>query len=286
MTPSPPADLLRHWDLVPDGMPWRGWTSAVWPVRGPGGQRWALKVPEDRTIATGEAAALRAWAAHPGSSAHVVQLIGEQDGALLLQRLDDAQPLEQHADPAAADQVLAECLAALTGIPAPPGIPALAGEVARMRQSIETHWRESPALVERHLVERALSTLDEFHTDLLETGPGELTLLHYDLHYLNVLRTLPADGARWVAIDPLPHAGLPEIEVVPALRNRFADAGAGGEPERGLRRRLALLAEAAGADAPRAAAIAQAVAVDNLLWLLPREPGHLFVPPYSLLAHW
>jgi len=33
-------------------------------------------------------------------------------------------------------------------------------------------------------------------------------------------------------------------------------------------------------------AIAQAVAVDNLLRLLPREPRHMFVPPYRVISAW
>lgn len=109
-------------------------------------------------------------------------------------------------------------------------------------------------------------------------------LVHYDLHYLNVLRDL-ADR-RWVVIDPLPRAGVPEVEVVPALRNRWGDLVATGDPERAMRRRFDLLTDAAGLDRVLAAMFAQAVAVDNLMWLLPRDPGHLFVAPYTVLSQW
>jgi streptomycin 6-kinase len=108
--------------------------------------------------------------------------------------------------------------------------------------------------------------------------------VHYDLHYLNVLRDL--EDHRWVVIDPLPRAGVPEVEVVPALRNRWEDLVATGDPERAMLRRFDLLTDAAGLDRELASAFAQAVAVDNLLWLMPREPKHMLVAPYTIISRW
>jgi len=70
------------------------------------------------------------------------------------------------------------------------------------------------------------------------------------------------------------------------LRNRWDDAAANQDPDAALRRRVDLVSEIVGMDRELVRAIAQAVAVDNLLWLLPREPRHMFVPPYRVISAW
>ncbi|MER6984049.1 aminoglycoside phosphotransferase family protein, partial [Streptomyces carpinensis] len=50
--------------------------------------------------------------------------------------------------------------------------------------------------------------------------PGD-RLLHWDLHYDNVLA---ADRAPWIAIDPKPLAGDPGFDLMPALHNRYDPA--------------------------------------------------------------
>ncbi len=56
MQAAPQAHLER-WQLRQDGEPWAGWTSRVWPVRGPEGACWVLKVPNAEEPAGGEGAA-------------------------------------------------------------------------------------------------------------------------------------------------------------------------------------------------------------------------------------
>lgn len=84
-------------------------------------------------------------------------------------------------------------------------------------------WTESSA---------ADFALDDAVAELDDRGGWELELVHWDLHYANVLAELPdAGGGRWLAIDPLPRAGFREAEVVAPLRNRWSDAVATGDPD-------------------------------------------------------
>lgn len=285
--PGPPAELLSRWGLSVVGPVRRGHMGSVWPVQGPAGQRWVLKVTDAHHPATGEAAALRAWR---GAGAPVVPVHHATGRCLVLERLDAERDLEQVVDPLAADEALADVLARLAGVAAPPGVPALADELRRMASSIRHQVSAAPGLLDhlpRPLVDRALDTLDERSTHLDGPGSAHLELVHADLHYLNVLAPLGPSVDPWLAIDPLPRAGTREVEVVAPLRNRWADATATGDPGRALRRRRDLLCERAGIDRQGATGIAQAVAVDNVLWA--RREGRLdspFLPPYEVLARW
>lgn len=280
---EPPAALLERWGLTFDGQGWRGYMSRVWAVRGPQAQRWTLKLTDAHHPPTGELAALLVWRSH---RVPVVDVIDAHDGAMLLQRLDGDRTLESHPDADDADRTIGLRLGQLAGLPAPPGTPTLLAEVERQLDAIGDNLATAPDVLPRRQVEQAVATLSDLAADLRDLPDDELTLLHYDLHYLNLLHTLPGDLPDWVVIDPLPKAGTPEVEVVAALRNRFADAQATGDADQALRRRLAVIAEPAGIDRERAGAIAQAVAVDNLLYLVPRNPGSQFVPPYTVLARW
>ncbi len=286
MTRTPgaaPAELLQRWALRLDGSPWIGFMSTVWPVRGPAGERWALKVTDAHHAPTHEAAALAAWAA---AGAPVVGVIAQEGHALLLERLDADRDLARHPDADEADRLLAACLQRLGGVVAPAGVPSQAQEVERQLGSIERNLAHAPQLLDAATVDRARATLTELLADLRALPARQLCLLHDDLHHLNVLHRAGEETGAWVVIDPLPRAGLREVEVVAPLRNRWADVAATGDPDRALRRRLAVVGEPSGLDLERAAAISQAVAVDNLLWLLPREPDSLFVPPYTVLSRW
>lgn len=275
-----PHAFLAHWGLRQDGDSWQGWTSRVWPVRGPRGQSWVIKVPNDDQSPSAEAAALRAWGGSDAARHRVVSLVDEHEGVLVLQRLD-ADICLADSPIAEADQVIAESIVALAGVSPPAHVPDLTDDLDRLRVSIESACSDHPELLPRHIVERALDSLNELAAHV---SASARTLVHYDLPYLNVLRDPRTD--RWVVIDPLPRAGVPEVEVVAALRNRWADLVETGDAERAMRRRFDLLTGTAGLDRERAAAFAQAVAVDNLMWLLPREPQHMFVPPYSMLSRW
>ncbi|HEY8374783.1 MAG TPA: aminoglycoside phosphotransferase family protein [Pseudonocardiaceae bacterium] len=96
----------------------------------------------------------------------------------------------------------------------------------------------------------------------------------------------PLDGAAgpvWRVIHPTPLAGDPPFELLPLLRNRFAEA----DRPALLRRRLDLLAEAAGLDRQRAREWALARAVDDWLWSLTQETGDAeFTGIARCIAEW
>uniref|UniRef100_UPI000D0962A0 aminoglycoside phosphotransferase family protein n=1 Tax=Streptomyces odonnellii TaxID=1417980 RepID=UPI000D0962A0 len=109
-------------------------------------------------------------------------------------------------------RILAELLARLTSVPAPAGLRTLGDAVARMLD-------EAPVLAgalvdegERRLVRDCAAAVREVAAE-----PGD-RLLHWDLHYENVLA---AEREPWLAIDPKPLAGDPGFELLPALVNRF-----------------------------------------------------------------
>src|SRR5690606_10428198 len=79
--------------------------------------------------------------------------------------------------------------------------------------------------------------------------PGD-RLLHWDLHYDNVLA---GEREPWLAIDPKPLAGDPGFDLLPALDNRWDDVVAGGDVRRAVLRRFDLLVEALGLDPARSA---------------------------------
>lgn len=278
--PGVAAELAGRWGLTRDGAPMSGFLSTVWPVRDAAGRRLVLKVGWREPGTDGEVAALRA-APHGA----MVELVADDAdlGALLLQRLDPAHSLEDHPDVDEACGVIGDLVARVSSVPAPRGVRPMAEEVERITASIEEH-RAGSGWLPTAVVDRAVATLADLHAEL--DGREGLPLVHGDCHFLNVLHTLPGEPPAWVAIDPLPVAGRPEWEVVAPLRNRWADALATGDPDRALRRRVDVLCEPAGMDRRLARAVAQAAAVDNLLWLLPRDPEHMFVAPYGVIAHW
>ena len=283
---GPPDGLLARWSARPDGAAVPGWMGRVWPVVGPAGERWVVKVTDAHHPPTAEGTALRAWAvASARARSRVVRLVDEHDGALLLERLGHTH-LSRVPDIDEADAVLADCLSDLAHVPAPPGLSQLADELDRIAASVTEHRGDAPEEVSARRVERALDTLVQARADLARLPTGRHELLHFDLHYDNVLEGPPGSGRKWVVIDPLPHSGTREVEVVAALRNRFADAVASGDPDGHLRRRLDRLAEAGGLDRDLAQALTQAVAVDNVLWLAHRVPDHFLLPAYRVLSHW
>ncbi|MFD3676295.1 aminoglycoside phosphotransferase family protein [Streptomyces sp. NPDC058613] len=87
--------------------------------------------------------------------------------------------------------------------------------------------------------------------------PGD-RLLHWDLHYGNVLGGGAGGREEWLAIDPKPLAGDAGFELLPALVNNFA----AGE----VRWRFDLLAEVVGLDRERARAWTLGRVLQNCLW--------------------
>ncbi len=272
------ARLAAEWSLTPDGLALAGHMGVVWRVHDGNGQAAVLKLGCDPVVLTAEATALDAWA---GSGTSVeVRHRDADSGAVLLERLDVERDLMTVADADEATGVVADLLER-SARPAPAGIPTYAVEAERVRAAIQGHHDVVGDVVPAFDVDAALDTLAEL------AGSPSLRLLHFDAHYLNVLHTLPgAADPGWRLIDPLPHAGPPEIEPIAALRNRFDDAVATGHPERALLRRLDIFVDRLGLDRSLALRTAQAVAVDNLLWLLPERPGHEFVAPYRVMLGW
>ena len=126
------------------------------------------------------------------------------------------------------------------------------------------------------------------HDERAQAG-GPWPAVHGDLHFCNVLHTRsggPDPG--WRVIDPLPSLGPAELDVIAPMRNRWQDAVATGDPERALRRRLDQLVEVAGLDLALARSLCQAVAVDNVSWILLEKPvkQDRFLDPYRVMATW
>jgi len=98
--------------------------------------------------------------------------------------------------------------------------------------------------------------------------PGD-RLLHWDLHYDNVLAPLPGDDrGSWLAIDPKPLAGDPCFELLPALHNRWGDVVATGDVSGAIRRRFDLMTDVASLDRDRARAWTLARVLQNIVWEL------------------
>nr|WP_254715864.1 aminoglycoside phosphotransferase family protein [Actinomadura sp. J1-007] len=110
---------------------------------------------------------------------------------------------------------------------------------------------------ERRLVHVCASAV----ADLLGE-PGD-RLLHWDLHYDNVLA---GEREPWLAIDPEPLAGDPGFDLWPALDGRWDEVEATGDVTRAVLRRFDLLTETVGLDRQRAAGWTLARVLQNTLW--------------------
>ena len=109
--------------------------------------------------------------------------------------------------------------------------------------------------------------------------PIEDRLLHWDLHYFNVLATL--DGSqRWTAIDPKPLSGDSGFELLPALWNRWDDLVESGDVSRALLRRFDLMTEILELDRSRAVGWTLGRVLQNAVWDLVD-----FNEPHILPAH-
>jgi len=269
--------LAERWNLRSDGRPWSGFNSAVWPVRDGDGRSLVLKASRPAWTIEPEVRALRAW---DGQGAVACHAFSVDDNAVLLQRLNGNLSLDAVHDIDAACLAVASVLARLHRASPPTDFRHLAVEAQSLAEEIRRRSRgPSPPQVSERQVAYALDTLESIGPDTADR------LLHNDAHFFNVLATVEGEPG-WRAIDPYPFLGPLEIELVPVLRNRWADAAATGDPDRALRRRVDAMSEIIGGDPATARAYAQAVAVNNLLALLPEEPDHIFVPPYTLIAGW
>lgn len=252
------ADCLDRWTLRVDGAPACGAIALVLPVLLVDGTPAVLKLqPVDEETA-GEPIALRAWGGHGA-----VRLLRHDpdSGAMLLERLDSDRTLAAVPDDLAALRTLSELLARLTAVPAPPGIRRLGDLGAAMLDRLPYALTRVPDPPGRRLLETCAAAVAE-----LLPSAGD-RLLHWDLHYDNVLAGRSRDAREpWLAIDPKPLAGDPGFELLAALHNRWDDAVATGDVRRATWMRFDLMTEVLGLDRQRAAGWTLGRVLQNILW--------------------
>lgn len=260
------STALRHWDLRRDGAVRHGMAALVLPVVRPDGAAAVLKVRFVNEESEGEAAALRVW---DGNGA--VRLIDEDlpTGALLLERLDADRTLSSLEDDTQALKILTEILGRLVAHPAPEGTRRLTDIARAMLVQVPGAVAALPD--RRPILEACAGAVAEL------AGEAGDRLLHWDLHYDNVLA-----GPRepWLAIDPNPLAGDPGFDLMPALDNRWEDIVATGDVPRAVRRRFDLMADMLGLDRRRAAGWTLGRALQNTLWDV--EDGEPDMSPVQL----
>ncbi|MER6364157.1 aminoglycoside phosphotransferase family protein [Kitasatospora sp. NPDC001527] len=256
--PALAAEVAQRWELRIEGEPAHGVVGLVLPVRRADGTDAVLKLqPVDEETA-GEPLALRAW---DGRGA--VRLL-EHDpatGSMLLERLDPARSLLAVPDDLAAAGVIADLLAELTARQAQCGVRGLADIADAMLADVPKARCALAEEADRRLLADLAAALREVRPE-----PGN-RLLHWDLHYGNVLAP-PGPGARasWLAIDPKPLAGDPGFELLPALGNRWSDLTATGDLPGALRRRFDLMTDRLALDRDRAVRWTLARVLQNVLW--------------------
>lgn len=253
------AGYLERWRLRIDGPPGNGAVALVLPVRRPDHSPAVLKLQPIDEETAGEPAALHAWA---GRGA--VRLL-EHDpatGAMLLERLDASRTLSSIPDDLRALRILSELLARLVSVPAPPGMRRLNDIAERMLERVPAVLARLPRVEDRLLVRTCATAVAE---QLPAVGDR---LLHWDLHYDNVLA---GEREPWLAIDPKPLVGDPGFDLLPALWNRWDDLTATGDVARAVRRRFDLMVEVLGIDPQPAAAWTLGRVLENVLWDVENE---------------
>lgn len=208
---------LERWGLRLDGPSMYGMCALVLPVvREADGRPAALKLQAVDEETVDEPVALRAWSA---AGAGAVELLGHdpETGALLLERLDERRPLSGEADVRGAVTALGAVLARLVAVPAPEGLRTLGEVVERMLAAVPERVGLLTDDADRRLLADCAAAVREVAGE-----PGD-RLLHWDLHYDNVLagRADAGRAGQWVALDPKPLAGDPGFELFPALDNLF-----------------------------------------------------------------
>ncbi|MEU9085183.1 aminoglycoside phosphotransferase family protein [Streptomyces sp. NPDC048357] len=255
--PGRAARFLERWELRCTGPAMHGVTALVLPVERADGSAAVLKLVALDEESAGEPVALRAWGGRG-----CVRLLEHdaETGTLLLERLDERRHLSALArrDARRAVGVVGELLAQLTAVPAPAGLRGLGEIAARMLEDVPRAVGMLADERERRLLRDCAAAVAEVAGE-----PGD-RLLHWDLHYDNVL----AGGREpWLAIDPKPLAGDPGFDLLPAIVNNFR--------AQEVRWRFDLLTEAVGLDRQRARAWTLGRVLQNSLWDLEDGEEHL-----------
>ncbi|MEU2654391.1 aminoglycoside phosphotransferase family protein [Streptomyces sp. NPDC007325] len=245
--PGRAREFLDRWGLRLDGPSLYGVASLVLPVERADGTPAALKLQLLDEESEGEPVALRAWGGDG-----VVRLL-EHDpgtGTMLLERADHRRHLSRLGDEREAVRILAGLLARLSDRPAPAGLRRLGDVAAGM-------LAEVPGAAAR-LDGGDAALLADCAAAVREVigEPGD-RLLHWDLHYDNVLG---AEREPWLVIDPKPLAGDPGFELLPALTDLWNP-----DPAE-IRWRFDLLTERLGLDRERALAWTLGRVLQNGLW--------------------
>jgi streptomycin 6-kinase len=255
--PGLAAQAFDRWALTLDGRMRHGMVGLVLPVRlkdggnNEGGTA-VLKLQHIDEEHLGEGTALRVWA---GGGAVLLLDEHETDGTsmLLLERLDADRSLATVKEDDAVG-VIKGLLTRLNAHQAPAGIRTLDDIVAKMLADV-------PEAVTKLVDSRERSLLIRWADAVNDLGPAGYRLLHWDLHYENVLA---GEREPWLAIDPKPLAGDPGFDLLPALHNRWDEVVASGDVRSAVRRRFDQLSE--GLDRDRAIAWTLARVLQNSLW--------------------
>ncbi|SDJ98073.1 aminoglycoside phosphotransferase family protein [Nonomuraea jiangxiensis] len=247
---------LAEWDLRLDGEPRHGVVSLVLPVVRDDGTRAALKLQPVSDENDTEAHGLRAWA---GDASVLLLDSDPETGTLLLERLHAERSLSGEPDETVALDILTGLLRRLVAHPAPAGMRRLADIARAMLDDVPGAVARLPRERDRHWLRWCAAAVAELTPDL---GPGD-RLLHWDLHYDNVLA---ADREPWLSIDPKPLAGDPGFDLMPALHNRWDEVVASGDVPRAVLRRFDFMVDGLGLDRRRAAGWTLGRVLQNSLW--------------------
>src|SRR5688572_13148750 len=196
--PDLATSYLHRWGLTVDGEAMHGMVGLVLPVRAEDGTPAALKLQPLDHEHLGEATALRAWAGQ-GTVLLLDDAEEAESSILLLERLQGDRSLIDHPEIDQAVRIIAELLAGLHAHTAPPQIRLLNDVIdAMLAYAPEAATKLEPD--EARLLRSWAARVGEL------AGSAADRLLHWDLHYENVLA-----GQRepWLAIDPKPLAGDP-----------------------------------------------------------------------------
>ncbi|MFI0450580.1 aminoglycoside phosphotransferase family protein [Actinomadura sp. 6N118] len=252
--PGLAADHLDRWDLTVTGGSMHGMASLVLPVRTSDGTPAALKLQILDEETESEPVGLRLW---NGEGAVRLLRSDPATGVMLLERLDSSRPLSSVPDGTKALQILTELLARLVAHPAPEGMRRLGDIAQAMLDQVPAALPTFHTDEERRVVQTCASVVSD-----LVSEPGD-RLLHWDLHYDNVLA---AEREPWLAIDPKPLAGDPGFDLLPAIDNRWDEIVASGDVGRAVRRRFDLMVEILGLDRQRAVGWTYGRVLQNVLW--------------------
>jgi len=250
--------MLHRWNLVA-GQPFAGGEAAsVLRVRLKDGTSGVLKVGYPHVEAVWEAVALEAWG--PDRAPRVFR----QDAwtwALLLEDVQPGIPLLRYQVKARdALRSGARLHRALTATPIPEGIPRLDEALRPFHDKAVSRLRQHlPMLGENGgVLEAGLGMLSH----LIDTAPGD-AFLHGDFNPGNIV----SSDKGWRAIDPKPLRGDAAFDLWP-LVSQLGSPWLAVEPQHILREQLALAADVAEVDAPRAAQWGFARAALNISWFL------------------